>query len=225
MSEKILERRERLPLPVDNLRFETREDGEEVLTGTAIPFGVRSENLGGFVEQVDPAFVDRTITSLGEGERMLALWNHSSSDTIGNTGPKGGLTVSKEKHGLDFELPAANLTGTQRRAIEREDVSRMSFGFFVTKDEWERGEDDKPDVRTLLDGTILEISPVTWPAYKTTSVTLAQRSHETWRAGLEADLKVEAEALEAAFELLEDETPVVDTKDRDRKVKLMEMET
>ena len=171
---------ERRSLPVGNLELR-RRGGRDVLAGTAVPFNQLSEDLGGFVEQVDPSFVDRTLTSLSEGERMLALWNHSSSDTIGNTGPKGGLTVSKEKHGLDFELDAANLTGTQRGAIERGDVHRMSFGFSVLKDEWKRGKDSTPDVRTLLDGTILEISPVTWPAYKSTSVALAQRSHEAWR--------------------------------------------
>lgn len=171
---------ERRSLPVKNLELRQR-GGVEVLMGTAIPFNQLSADLGGFVEQVDPAFVDRTLTSLGEGERMLALWNHDSSDTIGNTGPKGGLTVSKEKHGLDFQLQASNLTSKQRAAVERNDLNSMSFGFFVLKDEWKRGEDNKPDVRTLLDGTILEISPVTWPAYKTTSVTLAQRSHEEWR--------------------------------------------
>lgn len=172
---------ERRSLPVKNLELR-QHGGRAVLAGTAIVFDEWSLDLGGFVERVAPSFVDRTLDRVRRGvHRLLALWNHESSLPIGNTSSKGGLTVTKRSHGLDFELPASNLTDAQRAAVGRGDVRAVSFGFHVSKDEWEKGENGKPDRRTLIDGEIIELSPCTFPAYPQTNLLLAKRSHDAWR--------------------------------------------
>lgn len=171
---------ERRSLPVKNLELRQR-GGRAVLAGTAIVFGEWSLDLGGFVERVAPSFVDRTLDRVRRGvHRLLALWNHESSLPIGNTSPKGGLKVTKRSHGLDFELPASNLTDAQRAAIERGDIASVSFGFHVSKDSWEKGENGEPDRRTLIDGEIMELSPCTFAAYPQTNLLLAKRSHDAW---------------------------------------------
>jgi hypothetical protein len=48
----------------------------------------------------------------------------------------------------------------------------MSFGFSVLDEEWDL-DDQNQVIRTLLRVKLYEISPVTWPAYTATSVSLA----------------------------------------------------
>ena len=225
---------ERRDFAIDDVQVVTRDDdGGNIITGHAAVFNRTSENLGGFVERIAPGAFKGSLN-----DNIFAYWNHNSDIVLGRTS-NDTLSLTEDDKGLAFELKPNFKTQSGSEAFEQirsGAVDQMSFGFFVedpdNDQEWERGEDGAPDVRTLKRVRLVEVSPVSRPAYLQTdvgvrdeSLAYAVRSHETWRAGLEADLKVEAEALEAAFELLEDETPVVDTKDRDRKVKLMEMET
>ena len=62
--------------------------------------------------------------------------------------------------------------------IERGDVSQCSFGFYTIRDSWENV--DGKMIRTLLECELLDVSPVTYPAYLSTSV--AARSLEAARS-------------------------------------------
>ena len=57
--------------------------------------------------------------------------------------------------------------------MKRGDVNKMSFGFSVNKDGDKWDEDDKGTVtRELLDVSLFDVSPVTYPAYTQTSVAI-----------------------------------------------------
>jgi len=71
-------------------------------------------------------------------------------------------------------------------------VKHMSFGFVTIEDEWE--QESKPIRRTLTQITLREISPVTWPAYKQTSVAV-RSAHE---AGI--DLRVVPDNISTAVD-------------------------
>lgn len=132
--------------------------------GMMIPFGTRSADMG-FTEIIDPGAFDKTLS---DGSDVACLWNHDSNWPLGRTGNRS-LALSKSKDGLDGEV---TLNPSNRTAIEsflpmvqRGDVAGSSFGFQTVRDSWEYGEDPDDVVRTLLEVRLLDISPVTFPAY------------------------------------------------------------
>ena len=72
--------------------------------------------------------------------------------------------------------------------VDRGDISGMSFGFRVTKQEWDE-TGDLP-VRTILDVELYEVSAVAFPAYEDTEI--GARSMSTARAELD-DYRKEAQ--------------------------------
>jgi uncharacterized protein len=62
--------------------------------------------------------------------------------------------------------------------IKRGDVSGSSFAFVVHEED-ERWEYDKAralPLRTILRATLIDVSPVTFPAYEATSVSVRERA-------------------------------------------------
>lgn len=55
-------------------------------------------------------------------------------------------------------------------AVERGDISGMSFMFTVDSDTWEDMESDHPTRRINKIGKVFEVSAVTFPAYEATSI-------------------------------------------------------
>jgi phage head maturation protease len=82
--------------------IQTGASGEGVLRGYAIVFGVRSVDLGGFIEVIRPEAVDRTIR---ESTDLLGLWNHDPGIAIGRVKART-LTVAKDSRGLRVRLAA-----------------------------------------------------------------------------------------------------------------------
>lgn len=146
----------------------TTEDGKRKIGGYAAVFDTLSVVLWNFREEIAPgAFADAI-----EKNNVRALWNHDTSEVLGASG-NGTLRLAEDSVGLRFEL---ELPDTQRgrdafTLIERGDVSQMSFGFrsLPDGDEW-RIDEDGQYIRRLLRADLLEVSPVTFPAYPATSV-------------------------------------------------------
>lgn len=146
----------------------TTEDGKRKIGGYAAVFDTLSVVLWNFREEIAPgAFAEAIATN-----NVRALWNHDTSEVLGVTG-NGSLRLAEDPVGLRFEL---ELPDTQRgrdafTLIERGDVSQMSFGFrsLPDGDEW-RIDEDGQYIRRLLKADLLEVSPVTFPAYPATSV-------------------------------------------------------
>jgi HK97 family phage prohead protease len=144
------------------------EDEKRTLVGYAAKFNVRSEDLGGFVESIAPGAFDRAIS---EGHDVRALWNHNPDVVLGRT-KAGTLRLSVDEVGLRIEtdLPDTQAARDLRVSVARGDVSQMSFGFRTKGDEW-RTEDGVP-YRTLTDLDLYDVSPVTYPAYPQTEVSV-----------------------------------------------------
>lgn len=149
--------------------MEVREvPGEQpTISGYAAIFNSFSQDLGKFRERIAPgAFSDATM----EGSDVRALWNHDTSYPLGRT-KNGTLRLAEDSRGLRVEIdpPQTSWGKDAVEAIKRGDVDGMSFAFQVKEDNWSK-DIDGSKVRTLLRVNLIEVSPVTFPAYLDTSV-------------------------------------------------------
>ena len=168
MSETTAERRS---LSVKELRVQRDAGKAPVIVGWAALFGSPSQDLGGFVEQIDPAAFDWT---LGESPDVRALIDHNSSLVLGRT-TAGTLRLKTDAKGLKVEIdpPDTGYANDLLVSMERGDVDQMSFGFRVIEDSWDYTEDELP-MRTLrkVDLDQGDVSVVTYPAYISTKVSV-----------------------------------------------------
>jgi HK97 family phage prohead protease len=143
--------------------------GPGVLVGYAAVFNRRSQNLGGFVEQVDP---DAFNKSLGDNVPVVARFNHKDDFLLGTT-ESGTLVLRKDGTGLQYEVDLPDTTVGRDLAVlaKRGDVRYSSFAFQTVADEWGYTEEDFP-LRTLRAVKLMDVAPVVSPAYRDTTAGL-----------------------------------------------------
>lgn len=166
--------KERRAFHVDNLEVRQEPDKAPVIRGYAAMFDRRSEDLGGFREQIAPGAFRDTIKTAD----VRALWNHDPNFPLGRNGA-GTLRLSEDKTGLLIEIDPPETTYAQDLMVSmrRGDVTQMSFGFFVKDEDWSK--EDGENIRTLRKVELFDVSPVTFPAYPDTQV--AVRSLKAWQ--------------------------------------------
>lgn len=156
-------------------RATKRDDGGLSIEGYAAVFDqptvLWSDSLGEVREVVRPGTFTRAIK---EKQDVRCLFNHDSSAVLGRT-KSGTLELSEDKEGLHYrcDLPDTQLARDLHTSIERGDIDQCSFGFCCVEDDvtTERHKDGTVDVmRELKDVDLLDVSPVTYPAYEGTSV-------------------------------------------------------
>lgn len=167
-----------------------REDGGSTIHGVAAVFDSLSENLGGFREQIKPGAFDDT-----DKNDVRGLFNHDSNFILGRTKSKT-VRLKTSKRGLEYEIDLPD-TQTIRdlvlAPIERGDVDQSSFGFIIGagNDTWDEDEEGRL-IRTIhAIGELFDVSPVTFPAYRDTTV--GARSLKNWQSERES-LAVQAQA-------------------------------
>lgn len=129
--------------------------------GMRTPYNSRSEDMG-FIETVDPHAFDKT---LADGADVMALWNHMPERVLGRRG-NGTLRMVSTPDCLDSEVdldPDDTDHQNYARRVTRGDVIGSSFGFRCIRDDVST-ENGQP-MRTLLECRLLDLSPVTFPAY------------------------------------------------------------
>lgn len=150
-------------------RVEIRAKGEKgkMLQGYAALFGARSQDLGGFVEEIDEAAFDETLKS---GDNVMARAEHDSRMLLGTT-ENETLRLETDSKGLAYEvdLPDTSAGRDIGVLVERGDVRKSSFAFYTVRDRWEDLEDGTV-LRTLLEVKLVDVAPVANPAYPQTSV-------------------------------------------------------
>jgi HK97 family phage prohead protease len=140
----------------------------DTLFGHAAVFGARAR-IGGYDEELTRSAFDAAL-----GGDVPALVNHDPSRVLGRTAA-GTLRLSVDDSGLYFEipkLPDTSYAHDLRESVTRGDIRGMSFGFIPGTVVLGRSHDGRQlrshtSIRRLLD-----VSPVTYPAYDGTDVTL-----------------------------------------------------
>lgn len=136
--------------------------------GYALKFNTRSQDLGGFVETIDPGF-------LAQSERdgwpdVMARWNHDDAYLLGTTAA-GTLRLAVDGTGLDYTVDVPTARDDVLELVARGDVRQSSFAFITLEDDWRIDSDGRP-LRTLLAGKLIDVAPVNMPAYLDTSTGL-----------------------------------------------------
>ena len=73
-------------------------------------------------------------------------------------------------------------------AIQRGDITGMSFMFSISDEEWEELESEKPTRRIKSIFSVVEVSAVTFPAYEDTEIYARDKSNlEKLRETLESE--------------------------------------
>ena len=84
------------------------------------------------------------------------------------------MMLNVDKEGLEIKATLDIEKNTDAAAlysaIERGDISGMSFGFTVTGESWEKLDEDIPFRHITEIGSLIEVSAVTFPAYGKTEI-------------------------------------------------------
>lgn len=162
-----------------SLGVETRaDDKKRVLTGYAVIWNSNTTIGDYFVERIAPGAFSGSM-----GGDILALLHHDSGRVLGRT-KSNTLRLKEDARGLHVEIDVPNTTDGNDlwELVERGDITGMSFGMRVTKQEW----DDTGAIphRTILEAELFEVTATPTPAYEDTQ--LAKRSLDAWRAEADA---------------------------------------
>lgn len=138
------------------------------IVGKPAVFNVLSQDLGGFRERILSGAFTKTL----QESNVKSLWNHDPNYVFGSR-KAGTLDIRETEFGLEFEAVPPDTTWSRDflTSIERGDVDQMSFMFRTVKDRWILDENDEV-IRELVEVQLFEVSPVTFPAYPQTSVSM-----------------------------------------------------
>jgi len=177
------------------------EDGKKIV-GHAAVFNQLSLPMYGFREQVLPGAFKKTIKE----SDIRALWNHNPNNVLGRN-TAGTLELSEDDTGLAVRItpPDTQWAKDLSESIRRGDVSQMSFGFRTIKDSFHTEEG--MITRNLEEVQLFDVSPVTYPAYPTTDVSVRALAFAASQAGETRDSKLFKAMLKlnAGEELRDDE--------------------
>ena len=152
--------------------LEQRDDGTPVITGLAAVYYDGTERTeyelweGGPIERIRRGAFKATLEA---GDDIRGLFNHDANEVLGRRS-SGTLRVKSSREGLAYEIdPPDTQTGRDVAAlVKRGDVSGSSFSFFVTEDDYK--VENGREVREIRGAKVLDVGPVTFPAYEATSV-------------------------------------------------------
>lgn len=177
--------------------LEVRADGDggpKRLHGLAAPYydgspGAEYELWPGVVER----YAQGAFADAAGGDDVRVLFNHDPNYILGRTSA-GTAGLSSTPRGLEYWVEIADTTMGRDvlTSAARGDINGSSVGMIVTSETWSK--ESGVEVRTINKASLLDVSPVTFPAYEGTTV--QARDIESARASYE-DMKKDREEVEA----------------------------
>ncbi len=169
---------ERRTVPVE-VKANKDAEGRIHITGYAIPFNSSSVDLGGFKEVIMPGTFDGV---LGSKRDIVSTVNHQPTRILGRLANRT-LTLTPDAKGIFMDAipPDTQAVRDAITEIEGGYMNGMSFQFVVKRDKFVR-QTDGSVLREVREADLIELGPVTFPAY---GATTAQVSAEA-RSAVEA---------------------------------------
>lgn len=155
------------------VRAEETESGERIITGRPIVYNSRT-NLGWFDEIIKSGALDGADLTdvrflVNHNTDMIPLARsrrNNGNSTMRMTPDLQGLNLDFVKLDVENNMDARALYS----AVQRGDITGMSFMFSIDDEEWEDLESDHPTRYIKKIGSVVEVSAVTFPAYESTEI-------------------------------------------------------
>lgn len=185
------------------IRADEEKDNELYAEGYALVFNSWSEDLGGFIETIEPSALEGSDLS-----DVRALFNHNADKVLARS-RAGTLDLETDEKGLKFRFKIPNTSYGKDIAenLKNGNIDQCSFGFVLDDNGDSFDFDEKRSIyqRTLKKiKSVMDISLVTYPAYSSTSAAPALRSIDKIENELveQRQLQHEKEKLKLELELL-----------------------
>ena len=159
----------------ESIEIRSNDRNDVYAEGYALKFNSLSEDLGGFKEVITPEALKETDFS-----DVRALLNHNADKVLARSSA-GTLDLNVDDKGLKFRFKIPDTTYGMDLAenLRNGNINQCSFGFSLDENGDEFRYDEKENIykRTLNKiKEVVDISLVTYPAYKDSSVAPALRS-------------------------------------------------
>jgi HK97 family phage prohead protease len=183
--------------PLANVQIIERADDPPMIEGYAAVYydptdeGTEYELWEGAKERIAPGAFDRAIA---DAQDVIGAFNHNRHDVLGRVSADT-LTLEADNRGLRYAIPmdAEDPDHTRLAAkLRRGDVRGSSFAFMPTQVRWEKVGD--LEIRTIEDLDLIDVGPVTEPAYTATSagiratdegIEAARHERDAWAKSIE----------------------------------------
>lgn len=202
MAKKELERR--------SYNFEIRAEDDErgkIITGRPIVYDSRTD-LGWFDEVIERGALDGAdLTDV----RFLVNHDISKIPLARSRRNNGNSTMkmSVDMYGLNLDFVRLDTENNSEAralysAVERGDITGMSFAFSIDDEEWEDLESDHPTRHIRKIGTVVEVSAVTFPAYESTEINArSKEALDNARSAVETARRQSAKSVDTDLSQLE----------------------
>jgi HK97 family phage prohead protease len=156
--------------------FEVRAKRDEThgtyLEGTPIVYDAWTD-LGWYDEQIQRGALENTDLTdvrflINHNTDMIPLArsrNNNENSTMQMTVDEGGMNIR-----VNLDVENNSDARSLYSAVERGDISGMSFMFNVDADSWDDIDSDHPTRHITRISKVYEVSAVTFPAYEATSI-------------------------------------------------------
>ncbi|WP_405345226.1 HK97 family phage prohead protease [Ruminococcus sp.] len=183
-----------------DVRATEGENGEKIITGRPIVYEAKTD-LGYFDEVIARGALDgadlRDVRFLVNHDTSMIPLARSRRNN-GNSTMK--LSTDFDGMSMDFvKLDVENNSDARAlySAVQRGDITGMSFMFSIDAQEWLDLESEHPTRRITKIGKVVEVSAVTFPAYDSTEITArSKETLESARLELESAREQRAESVD-----------------------------
>lgn len=204
------------PLIRRSYEFEVRAEENErgaIITGRPIVYNSRTD-MGFFDEIIEPGALDGADLT-----DVRFLVNHDTKriplarSRRNNARSTMHLTPDLQGLNLDWvELDVENNSEARAlySAVQRGDISGMSFMFSIDAERWEDVESDHPTRYISKIGSVVEVSAVTFPAYEATTIDARDKAAlENARSALEKARQSREQDVDTSLELEKEKTKLL----------------
>ncbi len=159
------------------IRAEQNDDGVGIITGRPIVYNSRTD-LGWFDEVIEQGALDKA-----DLRDVRFLVNHDISKIplarSRNNNANSTMQLMPDAEGMAIRVNLDIKNNSDSRnlysAVDRGDISGMSFMFSIDDEEWEGLDTEHPTRHIRRISNVVEVSAVTFPAYEATSISVRNK--------------------------------------------------